>query len=175
MASISRGDIFYIEKFATTGSEQSPGRPAVVVSNDMCNEYSSIVEVVYLTTQPKNEMPTHVTIRSLNRVSVALCEQITTVAKDRIGSRTGKVTEDEMHRIEDAMLVSLGIEDSDNRLEVEMERVVETKQEPKVRIVEPMPVLANYAVVMTERDLYKGLYEEMLNRMLPAKKLRGTV
>lgn len=37
IANIYRGDIFYIKKFYTTGSEQEPGRPAVIVSNDMAN------------------------------------------------------------------------------------------------------------------------------------------
>ena len=62
---IKRGDIYYIESgYATVGSEQRPGRPAIVVSNDRNNEHSSTLEVVYLTTQPKHDLPTHVTIRS---------------------------------------------------------------------------------------------------------------
>ena len=50
--SFKRGEIYYIESsFATTGSEQRPGRPAVIVSNDKNNEHSTTAEVVYLTTQ----------------------------------------------------------------------------------------------------------------------------
>lgn len=113
MGGIRRGEIYYIESgFQTTGSEQRPGRPAIIVSNDMNNEFSSTVEVVYLTTQPKHDLPTHVSIRSLKRDSIALCEQITSVAVERIGDFCGEVYESEMRAIEAAMLNSLGLQDA---------------------------------------------------------------
>lgn len=111
MSEIKRGDIWYIESgYITVGSEQRPGRPAIVVSNDRNNEYSSTLEVVYLTTQPKHDLPTHVTIRSINRESIALCEQITSVAVERFGDYCGRVTEQEMSRIETAMQISLALD-----------------------------------------------------------------
>lgn len=111
MSEIKRGDIWYIESgYNTVGSEQRPGRPAIVVSNDRNNEYSSTLEVVYLTTQPKHDLPTHVTIRSINRESIALCEQITSVAVERFGDYCGRVTEQEMSRIETAMQISLALD-----------------------------------------------------------------
>ena len=82
---IKRGDIFYISRYETTGSEQEGGRPAIIVSNDICNKYSSTVSVVYLTTREKKEMPTHVTINSSKKVSTALCEQVQTVARENHG------------------------------------------------------------------------------------------
>ena len=59
---VRRGDIWYISPGTTVGSEQHSGRPAVVVSSDAANAHSMTVEVVYFTTQPKRDMPTHVTI-----------------------------------------------------------------------------------------------------------------
>ena len=106
---IKRGDIYYIESGFSTGSEQRPGRPAIVVSNDINNSRSSTVEVVYMTTAPKHDLPTHVTINSLSRESIAICEQITTVAVERMGNYRGRVTDEEMRNIEAAMLVSLGL------------------------------------------------------------------
>ena len=107
-----RGEIYYIEPsktLQTTGSEQRPNRPGVIVSNDENNEKSSTVEIVYLTTQPKNEIPTHVIVNSSARQSTALCEQITTVAIERIADYMGQCTEEEMEKIENAMIKSLGI------------------------------------------------------------------
>lgn len=49
--SINRGDIFYVNPSETVGSEQRSGRPAIIVSNPLCNEHSPVVEVVYLTCQ----------------------------------------------------------------------------------------------------------------------------
>lgn len=107
---IERGDIFYVHKNAPTyGSEQMAGRPAIIVSNDKNNQNSETVEVVYLTTQPKTPLPTHVTIRSTSRVSTALCEQITTVSIERLGDYVGQVSASEMTNLEIAMLASLDL------------------------------------------------------------------
>lgn len=48
---INRGDVFYVNRSETIGSEQRSGRPAIIVSNPECNEHSPVVEVVYLTCQ----------------------------------------------------------------------------------------------------------------------------
>ena len=48
---IYRGQIYYIHPQEVVGSEQEGGRPAVIVSNDVCNEHSRVVEVVFLTTK----------------------------------------------------------------------------------------------------------------------------
>ena len=91
---MKRGEIYYIERYRNeeSGSEQHAGRPAIIVSNDKNNEFSETVEVVYLTTQPKNDLPTHVEIRSTARASVALCEQVTTVSVSRVGEYVGTCT-----------------------------------------------------------------------------------
>lgn len=106
---IKRGEVWYIEKGYSTGSEQNSGRPAVVVSNDLNNLHGTTVEVVYLTTQPKRNLPTHVLIHSLSRISTALCEQIITVAIERVGNFCGCLTADEMEGIEAAIHISLGL------------------------------------------------------------------
>lgn len=74
MNNIKRGEMFYISRggVSYSGSEQHSDRPAVVVSNDKNNENSNVVEVVYMTTQPKTDLPTHVTVRSTGRPSTVL-------------------------------------------------------------------------------------------------------
>ena len=66
MNDIKRGEMFYISRGRASynGREQHADRPAVVVSNNKNNENSNVVEVVYMTTQPKTDLPTHVTVRS---------------------------------------------------------------------------------------------------------------
>lgn len=106
---IKRGDIYYIDKEPVYGSEQQGGRPGIIVSNDIGNKASDIAQIVYITTQPKNNLPTHVTIHSAKQVSTALCEQICTITQSRIGAYIGQVTEDEMALIDKALFISLGI------------------------------------------------------------------
>lgn len=155
MSEIKRGDIWYIESgYNTVGSEQRPGRPAIVVSNDRNNEYSSTLEVVYLTTQPKHDLPTHVTIRSTNRESIALCEQITSVAVERFGDYCGRVTEQEMSRIETAMQISLALD-------------VATAVKP-VREAPPPAPDSKLVELETRCAVLQQMYDSLLNRLVNA-------
>ena len=106
-----RGEIWYIDRggYTVTGSEQAAGRPAIIVSNDLANKHSDNVTVVYLTTQPKTDLPTHVFINSAQKVSIALCECVVCVSKERIGNFYGKATPGEMEQINDALRVALDI------------------------------------------------------------------
>lgn len=109
MLELHRGDIFYIERFDTTGSEQHSGRPGIIVSNEKNNQFSATVEVVYLTSKPKENLPTHVIIDSTGIKSIALCEQITSIDKSKIGAYKCTVTADEMRKVDLAMMESLGL------------------------------------------------------------------
>lgn len=106
---MKRGDIYFVVGGAAVGSEQTANRPAVVVSNDIGNKFAPIVEVVYLTTRKKAGLPTHVFIGSAPKPSIALCEQIVTVSKDRLQRRIGRITAEEMNKIDKALGKSLGI------------------------------------------------------------------
>lgn len=155
--SYRRGEIFYIERVGESyGSEQQAGRPAIIVSNDKNNEYSSTLEVVYLTTQPKTELPTHIDIRSAKKSSIALCEQVHTVSTQRVGDFIATCSEYEMQMIDAALLISLGIDFEKQQKE--------TKQE----VVKPETSKESGDVVVrltTERDIYKSLYEQILERV----------
>lgn len=110
MAKIRRGDIYFVVGGAAVGSEQDADRPAIIVSNDTGNQYSPVVEAVYLTTQKKNRLPTHVRVDSAERPSMALCEQIFTLSKSRLIRFIGRATTEEMRRIDKALAISIGIQ-----------------------------------------------------------------
>ena len=116
---INRGDVFYVNRSETIGSEQRSGRPAIIVSNPECNEHSPVVEVVYLTCQYKKPMPTHVRIESIGRRSTALCEQITSVDVSRLGDYKGHLTDGEMEQVDMALMKSLGIHPLTQQAKVE--------------------------------------------------------
>lgn len=107
---ITRGDIFYIKAQKFYGSEQSAGRPAVIVSNNKNNEYSPTVEIAYLTCScTKPNLPTHVTIHSAKYTSIVLCEQIHTISKTLLENCVGRCTDDELNRIDIGLAVSLSL------------------------------------------------------------------
>lgn len=110
---IKRGEIYWIsynKNSLPVGCVQRPGRPGVVVSNDLNNINSYLIEIIYLTTAPKKDLPTHCTIRSAEQKSTALCEQITTVDLEQIGDYIGTCTSEEMAQIDICMTISLGID-----------------------------------------------------------------
>lgn len=106
---MKRGEIYYIDRRNTYGSEIAKGRPAVIVSNNHLNATSGVVMVVYLTTQPKKDLPTHVPITSRSVCSTALCEQIDSVSTMLVGDYYGACTAEEMAAIDRALLVALSI------------------------------------------------------------------
>ena len=108
---MKRGEIYFIKStYREEGSEQRADRPAVIVSNNINNEHSETVEVVYLTTKPKHDLPTHVYTRSARSPSTILCEQIFTVSKQRVDSWIGELSASEMQAVDAALAISLGID-----------------------------------------------------------------
>lgn len=115
MRRAKRGEVWHINGHGRTcGSEQHSDRPAVIVSNDKNNKNSGTVEIVYITTQWKRGLPTHCTIRATGRESTVLCEQIHTVAVERLERYIGKCTKKEMKRIETCIRHSLQLEEGGN-------------------------------------------------------------
>ena len=109
---IRRGDIFWIHAENRNGSlVYGYGRPAVIVSNDMNNLYSDVVEVVFLTTRIKKPLPTHITVYSSGRRSTALCEQISSISKSELSSYAGHITSMEEEALNRALEVSIGLKD----------------------------------------------------------------
>ena len=156
-----RGDIFYVESvYQNEGSEQRAGRPAIIVSNNKCNENSPVVEVVYLTTRDKATLPTHVDIRSGTKPSTALCEQIDSVAKTRLGSFMASCTDSEMMNIDIALAISLGLEFG-KPIEVVKEVIVEKP------VNVPVPSGNGELIkAAAERDIYKSMYEDLLRKLI---------
>lgn len=176
---IYRGDIFYIQNTGySTGSEQNSGRPAIVVSNDIGNEHAPVVSVVYLTTQEKNQQPTHVKV-VCRQESTALCEQIYTVSKERIGDFIRTASDEEMRQIDTALAVSLGIEGGSaptplNMSSKEIEEMQNGIRERDAQITQlkyDLEQLSSGSAdvdtlkISVERELYKSLYEQLLNKL----------
>ena len=104
-----RGEIYYVENNNAVGSEQRGIRPALIVGNDVGNKYSPVLLVVYFTLQHKKSMPTHVYVRGNG---TALCEQIFTIDKTRLLLKKGECTNNDMKRINKALRISLGMEET---------------------------------------------------------------
>ena len=120
-----RGEVWYVDPVGTVGSEQRGERPAVIVSNDIGNKNAPIVEIVYITTQIKAKLPTHVAVNSFKLTGTALCENVTTIDKSRLVNRLTRLTDQQMLLIEKAMCISLDItKKPEIRVTAEQQQVV---------------------------------------------------
>lgn len=155
---IYRGAMFYVfRRSDVMGSEVETGRPAIIVSNNVGNENAEIVEVVFLTTQQKKPMPTHVEIMCKEK-STALCEQINTISKERLGDYIGTCTREEMAAIDKALLVSLGIEAAVDNDEA---KVLRNRLEEERNAYKQF-----YTKMEIERDTYKQLYNGLVEKII---------
>ena len=161
---MKRGQIYFIKStYHEEGSEQRGDRPAVIVSNNKNNEHSETVEVVYMTTKPKTDLPTHVFIRSALAPSTVLCEQIFTVSKTRIGTLIGELTESEMQAVDRALIISLAIDFGEKQDEKRDSEIKKSDESPAAVTLEY--ALTELLEAQTERDIYRNLYRELLDNM----------
>ena len=114
---IERGDILICDLgYFPNSSIQDGVRPVVVVSNNKANQYSPVITVVPLTCRihKKRYLPTHLFIHKddqtgLNRHSMALAEQVTSIDHRSVVSEVGRVDETVMEEISKAVGVQTGL------------------------------------------------------------------
>ena len=110
---IYRGDIYLANLNPYKGSEQGGKRPVIIIQNDVGNHYSPTVIVTAVTSRffKKRALPTHVPLdnEELEKNSLALLEQIRTIDKSRLIRKIGRVPEEKMKEINQAIHVSLSL------------------------------------------------------------------
>lgn len=149
---ILRGDIFIVDSDGWC-TDKKHHRPEVIVSNNSGNHFSDWVEVVFLTSAEKKPLPTHTNVVCRGSIATVLCESIATVHKTKIGEYIRTCTDEETQRIDDALRCSLGLDKDQKEHEWHPEET--TTKEPDTDTIK----------LQTERDLYKKLYEQMLEKM----------
>lgn len=122
---IKRGEIYWVEantyKYENgdhTYNGFPTNRPAVIVSNDKNNVFSDAVEIIYLTSKKKPDLPTHTAITNpgLWHKSTAMCEQITSIPKARLGDKIGECTPEQMQAIDACLAISIGIDNTFDKM-----------------------------------------------------------
>ena len=108
-----RGEIWLVSLEPVAGSEIGKTRPALIISNDRNNEYSSTVTLIPITSSIDKVYPFEVFISKtdsgLQLDSKIKCNQIRTVDKLRLVKFTGKITSEILFKVEEALLVHVGI------------------------------------------------------------------
>jgi len=110
-----RGEIYYANLNPYQGSEQGGIRPVLLLQNDTGNRYSPTVIAIPATSRvdKKPYQPTHVILRKvpgLDGANLFMAEQIRTLDKHRLGRFVGRLSGDQMHKIEKAVCASLELD-----------------------------------------------------------------
>jgi mRNA interferase MazF len=104
---IRRGDVVRVNLDPVVGSEVGKARPAVVLQNDLANRSSPTVTVIPVSSKVGKIYPFHIRLPAgeggLTEESKALCEQIRTVSRKRIGKRLGRLPAERLDEIRTAL------------------------------------------------------------------------
>lgn len=152
-----RGEVYLIKRRDTIGAEITKTRPAVIISNDNLNATSEVVEVIYLTTQPKKDLPTHVCVNATGVASMAICEQIDSVSTMLVCGKVGCCSEAEMAAIDRALLHSLGIEQKPANV-----TATSNKEKTQELSASEKGLLTELAKMQAERDRYAKMVDTLL-------------
>jgi mRNA interferase MazF len=109
---INRGDILWVKFDPSTGSEKDEIRPCVVVSNDVANTFSTLITVVPVTSKKLNKIyPFEVRLQKRRSFDAgkAMADQIRSVDKRRIKSKSHRLDADTMKKIDYALSFHLSL------------------------------------------------------------------
>ena len=114
---MKRGELWWVDPWPRSGSEQRGRRPAIVVSHDSLNgvEGWRSILVVPITTS-KRQAKRHVTTvllppaeGGLQRSSVALCHQVTTLDRGKFIARIGALSPATMGSVDRSLVIALDL------------------------------------------------------------------
>lgn len=111
-----RGQIWQVSLDPITGHEIGKTRPALVISNNINNEFASTVSLIPITTSTEKIYPFEVFVTGvgsgLKYDSKIKCNQIRTVDKIRLLRLIGEINLETLNKVESAILIHFGISDT---------------------------------------------------------------
>ena len=125
---IKRGMIFYADLGVGEGSVQAGLRPVIIVGNGLQGKYGPIITVIPITSKiAKKRLMTQTLLINeigLNRESMAMAEQITTISKDKLVSYIGRLRKSTMEEIDKTIDAALALTDiREKEIEKQVEEV----------------------------------------------------
>ena len=107
-----RGEIWLVNLDPAIGAEIKKTRPAVMISNNLNNQYASTVTVLPVSDKGEKVYPFEVALPAgagLTKESKVRCQQIRTIDKIRLVKLLGRLEEEPLCQIQGALLFHLGI------------------------------------------------------------------
>lgn len=174
---LHRGDVFFYLKPDAVGGEiqTKGGRPCVIVSNERQNLSSyNCVTICPITSEVKTQS-VNVPVHGKVVHGTILCQQITTVTRDRLTSFVEELNETVMDKVDEALREHLQLPPFATKKE--LKAAANSQPEPAQEEVQEQSTTQQddgYAAQLekdlveakTERDLYKKLYDALLDKVV---------
>jgi mRNA interferase MazF len=104
-----RGEVWWVAFDPSVGGEVQKTRPAVIVSNNAANSALNRVIVIPLTSQTAKVYPGEAVVTLNGELRKAMGDQVMTASKQRLRAKLGNLESTDMTRVENALLLQLGI------------------------------------------------------------------
>src|SRR5512140_2164377 len=108
-----RGEIWLLDWSPSLGSEQAGFRPALIIQTDAANSNPGYPNTIVLAVSTKGKpVPFHLALKpnrsnGLTEASFVKCEQVLTVAKERLVRKLGSIGREELQQISRAVRLVL--------------------------------------------------------------------
>jgi len=110
--SIERGEVYWVNFEPSQGGEIKKTRPAIVLSNNAANAFLNRVQVIPITSNTERLYPGEAYVKLNAEKRKAMADQLTTISKQRLGTKIGFLSNDDLGKVEVAVLLQLGIDRS---------------------------------------------------------------
>jgi mRNA interferase MazF len=110
-----RGEVYLVSFDPTIGHEIRKPRPAVVIQNDVSNQYSPITIVAAISSKfgtpaHPREVPLQSSAKTgLSQPCAVILNQIRSIDRTRLVKRLGTLDSATMRNVDDALAISLGL------------------------------------------------------------------
>ena len=108
-----RGEIWFADLSPTRGHEQRGTRPVLVLSVDAFNAGPAELVSVLPVTSTIRSIPSHLVVRppegGLDVPSAILCDQVRTIARERLVRKRGVIAARTLARVEEIVRILLGL------------------------------------------------------------------
>jgi mRNA interferase MazF len=104
---MKRGEVWWVNFDPSVGGEVQKERPAVLVSNDIANRLLNRLQVVPLSTKIERLYPSEAYVTMNGVQQKAMADQLTTVSKQRLTNKLGKLSKADLQAVERVVKIQL--------------------------------------------------------------------